>query len=430
LTTVDPTRLPGVPAALAEPAVRARRGWVALLVLANLGVWMAFFTPIQVLLPQQIEAIDPTRKEAMLGWVTGLGALAAVIANPLAGALSDRTSPRLGRPAGGRRLGRRHVWTLGGAVLGAGGLLLLSRQHTIAGVALAWVGAQVCLNAMLASLTAAVPDRVPVEQRATVSGWVGIPQALGLVIGVVLVTAVVSGNAAGYAAVALALVLLALPFAVATPDDPLPPEHRPPWHTRSFLAGFWVSPRRHPDFAWAWITRFAVQLGNALGTLYLLYFLTDAVRLDDPEGGLLVLILIYTGALIATTVVGGVLSDRTGRRKPFVIASGLVMAVAAVLLAGWPTWPVALVAAAILGAGYGIYVAVDAALITQVLPAAQGRAKDLGVINIANSAPQVLGPALAAPVVASLGGYPVLYLLTAAVTVIGSVLVVKIRSVA
>jgi MFS family permease len=358
--------------------------------------------------------------------VTALGALAAVLANPLAGALSDRTSPRLA----GRRWGRRHAWTLGGAVVAAAALLLLSRQHTIAGVAVAWVAAQVCLNAMLASLTAAVPDRVPVGQRATVSGWVGIPQVLGVVLGVVLVTAIFTGAVAGYAAVAVAVVLLALPFTLATPDDPLPPEHRPPWRTRAFLTGFWVSPRRHPDFAWAWVTRFAVQLGNALGTLYLLYFLTDAVRLADPEGGLLVLILVYTGALIATTVVSGVLSDRIGRRKPFVIASGLVMAVAAGLLAGWPTWPVAVLAAAVLGAGYGCYVAVDAALITQVLPAATGRAKDLGVINIANSAPQVLGPALAAPIVATLGGYPVLYLLTAAVTLVGSVLVVKIRSVA
>ena len=56
----------------------------------------------------------------------------------------------------------------------------------------------------------------------------------------------------------------------------------------------WISPRRHPDFAWAWITRFLVQIGNALGTLYLLYFLTDGVRHADPEGGLLVLILLYT----------------------------------------------------------------------------------------------------------------------------------------
>lgn len=406
------------PAALTEPSVRASARWVGLLVLANLGVWMAFFTPIQVLLPRQVQAVAPADKEAMLGWVTGLGALAAVVANPLAGALSDRTT--------GRR-GRRHPWTLGGALLGAGALLLLSQQRTILGLALAWVLAQVCFNAMLAALTAAVPDRVPVAQRGAVSGWIGIPQVLGVVFGVALVTGVVTGTAAGYAAVGLVAVAFALPFALATPDDPLPAEHRPP--LRALLRGLWVDPRIHPDFGWAWLTRFLVQLGNALGTLYLLYFLTDAVRLDDPETGLLQLILIYTGALVATTVVAGVISDRTGRRKVFVIAAGLVMAVAALLLAAWPTWPVAVAAAAVLGAGYGVYVAVDAALITQVLPRAKDRAKDLGVINIANSAPQVLGPALAAPVVAWLGGYPALYALTAVVTVLGSALVVKIRSV-
>jgi hypothetical protein len=83
----------------------------------------------------------------------------------------------------------------------------------------------------------------------------------------------------------------------------------------------------------------------------------------------------------------------------------------------------------VLGAGYGVYVAVDAALITQVLPEATDRAKDLGVINIANSAPQVLGPAMSAPIVVHLGGYPVLYAVTALVTVLGSMLVLKIRSV-
>ena len=86
-------------------------------------------------------------------------------------------------------------------------------------------------------------------------------------------------------------------------------------------------------------------------------------------------------------------------------------------------------AAAVLGAGYGIYLAVDAALITQVLPNAPGRAKDLGVINIANSAPQVLAPALAGPIVRHFGGYPALYLLTALVTLLGGVLVHRIRSV-
>jgi MFS family permease len=424
MTTVQPTPT-SLPAALAEPTVGVRRGWIALLFGANLGVWMAFFTPIQVLLPQQIEAIDAANKETALAWVTGFGALAAIIANPLAGALSDRTCLRLA----GRDLGRRHVWTATGALLGAAALVLLAQQHTVLGVALGWVAAQICFNAMLASLTAAIPDRVPVMQRGRVSGWVGIPQALGLVMGAVLVTAVVTGNAAGYVAIALAVLLLSLPFALFTADDALPRDHRPPMRLRDMLAALWVSPRRHPDFAWAWGTRFLVQLGNALGTLYLLYFLSDKVRHPDPEGGLLVLILLYTLGMMATAVVSGRLSDRSGRRKIFVIWSGVVMAVAALLLAAWPTWPAAMVAAVLLGAGYGVYLAVDAALITQVLPVATDRAKDLGVINIANSAPQVLGPAISAPIVVYLGGYPTLYAVTAAVTLLGSVFVVKIRSV-
>ncbi|MGS2615949.1 MFS transporter [Micromonospora sp. LZ34] len=424
MTTVDPTPT-SLPAALAEPTVPVRRGWIALIFAANLGVWMAFFTPIQVLLPQQVERIAPGDKEAVLALVTGLGALAAVLANPLAGALSDRTCLRLA----GREFGRRHVWTAGGALLGAAALALLAQQRTVLGVALGWVAAQVCFNAMLASLTAAVPDRVPVAQRGGVSGWVGIPQALGLVLGVVLVTAVVTGNAAGYLAMAAAVLLLALPFTLATTDDPLPRAQRPALRWRALPASMWVSPRRYPDFGWAWITRFLVQLGNALGTLYLLYFLTDQVRLADPEGGLLVLILLYTAGMAATAVLAGRLSDRSGRRKVFVIASGGIMAVAALLLAVAPVWPMAVVAALLLGAGYGVYLSVDAALITQVLPRATDRAKDLGVINIANSAPQVLGPALSAPLVVHLGGYPTLYAVTAAVTVLGSVLVLKIRSV-
>ena len=68
----------GAPVALAEPAVPVRRSWIGLLFAANLGLWMVFFTPVQVLLPQQISDLGVDGKEAVLGWVTGLGALVAV----------------------------------------------------------------------------------------------------------------------------------------------------------------------------------------------------------------------------------------------------------------------------------------------------------------------------------------------------------------
>jgi MFS family permease len=408
----------GVPA-LAEPVEPVRRSWIGLLFAANLGLWMAFFTPVQVLLPEQIADLGVHDKETWLGIVTGVGALVAIIVNPLAGALSDRTRIRLR----GRPYGRRHVWTVGGAVLTALSLLSLADAPNLLAVTLGWAGAQVGLNIMLATLTAAVPDRVPVSQRGLVSGWIGMPQALGLVVGAVLVTAVVTTTGPGYLVMTIALVLLVTPFVAITQDDPLEPGPRA-------RTGWKLDLRGNPDFAWAWGTRFLVQLGNALGTLYLLYFLTDEVKVADPDTGLLIMILLYTAGMIATAMTGGWLSDRLGRRKIFVIWSGALITVAAVLLAVWPTWPVSLVAAVLFGAGYGVYLAVDTALITQVLPAAADRATDLGVINIATAAPQVLGPALAAPIVTHLGGYPALFTLTAVVTLLGAVMVVRIRSVA
>jgi MFS family permease len=244
------------------------------------------------------------------------------------------------------------------------------------------------------------------------------------VLGAVLVTTLFTGVASGYVAMAVALVLLALPFPLLTPDDPLPAGYRV---VRT--ASSWAVFRGQPDFAWAWGTRFLVQLGNAMGTLYLLYFLTDKVKLADPETGLLIMILLYTAGMVATAVIGGRLSDRSGRRKIFVIWSGIIIAVAALILAVWPIWPASLVASFLFGAGYGVYLAVDTALITEVLPAATDRAKDLGVINIATAAPQVLGPAIAAPLVTHAGGYATLFVVTAVVTILGGVMVVRIRSV-
>ncbi len=412
--------------AVAEPVRRVGKGWIALIALANLGLYLGYFGPLEVLLPNQVQAIaGPGSKVVVLGWVTGIGAAVAMIANPVAGALSDRTTGRFGR---------RHPWTVGGAVAGAAALVLLAGQHSMAGVIVAWCLAQASLNAMQASVTAGVPDHVPVDQRGVVSGWVGLPQTAGVVLAVALVTLVVTGNA-GYLLIAALVVACVLPFALITPDPRLPRASRPPISARTFVRSFWLSPRRYPDFAWAWLTRFAVNLGNAMAILYLLYFLRDRVHYgrlfpgQKAEDGLLILILAYTAAVVITAVTGGMISDRSGRRKLPVTVAGLVMAVPAVMLALWPTWPVAIAAAAIMGLGFGVYLSVDQALVTQVLPSAMGRAKDLGIINIANSGPQVLAPAIAAPLVGELGGYPTLFLSVAAITVLGSAFVWKIRSV-
>jgi len=418
--------------ALAEPTRHVRIRWIIWLTLASLGMWMATQTPLQVVLALQLQDITPRHKVVALGVVTGVGAISSALATPVVGALSDRT-------AGGGRLGRfsgrRHRWTVIMVVLAGICMGLLAAQTTVFGVALLWFLFSGFQNGEFASLSAAIPDHVPVRQRATVSGWVGMPIALGLVLGSILVVDVLNQDVAkGYIALAVLMVVLALPFVLFTPDHPLSPQDREPFAWRRVGSAYWISPREYPDFGWAWLTRFLTSLAIAMGTLYLLYFLRDAVHYQrlypgqTAADGLLILIVIYTGCVVLTSIVGGIISDRRGRRKTLVTLSGLLMAAAALLLTFVQTWPASLMAAVLFGMGYGAYIAVDQALITQVLPKARDRAKDLGIINIAIVCPGAIGALIAAPLV-SLAGYSALFGATAAVAIAAAIGVWKIKSV-
>ncbi|MGV9880996.1 MFS transporter [Streptomyces sp. NPDC003006] len=407
--------------ALREPTERVGRGWVGSLSVANGAIWVGWYGPLQILLALQAEDLAPagTSKETVLAWVTGAGAVVSLVANPLFGAVSDRTTSRWGR---------RTPWIVAGTATGAAALLLLSAADSVWGMAAGWCLVQLTLNAAFAAVTAAVPDRVPRLQRGSVGGWLGAAQLLGVVVGTGLAT-VAGGTVAGYAACAVFTVAGVLPHVVRHRDLRLAAADRPPWNRRAFLTGFWLSPRRHPDLGWAWLTRFLINVSNSVVLLYLLYFLRDRLHHTDPEGGVLILTAVNGATMLATVVVGGAWSDRVGRRKPFVMWAGTLMAVATGLLALWQTWPGAIVAAAVLGVGFGVFTSVDFALMTDVLPKAMDRGKDLGVINIANSLPQVAAPALAAPVVTHLGGYRVLYLAAAVIGLAGAFLVRRIKGV-
>jgi MFS family permease len=253
-------------------------------------------------------------------------------------------------------------------------------------------------------------------------------------VGTVLVVVVLASNViSGYYVMAVLFFVLVIPFVFWTPDHPLDPKHVDAFSWKKLLQAYWISPKEYPDFAWAWITRFLASLAIAMGTLYLLYFLRDRVQLYKHEHipaatGLLILIVIYTACVVVTAVVGGIVSDRIGKRKMIVTVSGALMGLAALLLTFVENWDAALVAAVLFGMGFGAYLAVDQALITQVLPAAADRAKDLGIINIAIVGPAAIGAAIAGPLVI-LGGYPTLFAGTAVVAALGSIFVWRIKSV-
>jgi MFS family permease len=411
----------------AEPRKAVTGGWIAAFAAAWLGIWMAQLGPVQLLLPHQVDVVRNIAKSddylvsvVAFGIISGIAGVCALIAYPLTGALSDRTTSRFGR---------RKPWIAAGALLFAVSLVVLGLQNTYVGLGIWWSLTLTGFCVMTAALTATISDQVPIAQRGFVSGWVSAPQAIGTVLALLLLIYVIVDQVLGYLALAVLLLVLVVPFLLVTKDAVLTREQRPKLSGRAVLASMWVSPRKHPDFAWTLTSRILINIGNALGTTQLLYFLTYGLKVDNPDDDLLYLSLVYTVFVVIAALLLGRLSDSWGRRKPFVTFAAILQAVAAIMLALVPSFPVAMVAGALLGLGYGCFLAVDQALATQVLPDAADRGKDLGIMNIASAVPQAVAPLLGAFVVVSLGGFTGLFLLSGLVALLGAATITPIRSV-
>jgi MFS family permease len=408
----------------AEPVRRVGGGWIALFAAAWLGVWMAQLTPVQLLLPVQIEqrlgAASWVDNVVAFGLISGIAGVAAFITFPVTGLLSDRTTSRFGR---------RRPWIAGGALLFAVSLLLLGLQEGFVGMGVFWTLSIIGFCVLTAALTATISDRVPVGQRGFVSGWISAPQAIGTILGLVLVLTLFTGQFGGYAAMAVLLVLLVAPFLIFGRDEVLTREAARSVPRGRVIDELWISPRMYPDFGWTLLGRILVNTGNALGTTLLLYFLMYGLNDENAEDDLIVLTLIYMVFVVLSSLGAGALSDRLGRRRIFVFVSSTLQAVAALLLAFVPELSVAMIAAGLLGAGYGCFLSVDQALATQVLPDPATRGKDLGIMNIATAVPQAMAPLLGAAVVAWLGGFQGLFILSALFAFGGALAVARIRSV-
>jgi MFS family permease len=305
----------------------------------------------------------------------------------------------------------------------------MATASNIATLVIWWALFHIAVNAALAALAAVIPDQVPVRQRATVSAFVSLSLPLGAVFGVILVTRVVKTTQLSYYVLAGILLVVMTIFILVVRDKPLPKGILPRFSLGAFLTGFWINPVKYPDFAWAWLTRFLVFLSYSTALGYLLYFLQDAVHYQHAAQGVATFQIIITGTLLISSIVSGMLSDKFQRRKPFVTGASLVLALAFLILAFFHSWLAVEVAAAVVGIGFGAYLGVDIALITQVLPSARNRGKDLGVINIANAFPQVVGPAIAAFAILTFHSYTVLFILGTILALLGALLVQRIKGV-
>jgi MFS family permease len=391
------------------------------LLVANFSIFIIWGSVPTILLAFQVQGIDPAHKAAQLALITAVGALCATVAQPIAGVISDRTRSRFGK---------RARWMVAGAFVGGLALVGMGLANTIVQLLIGWIIVQVAYNFAQGPLSAIMPDRTPTTVRGTFSAFAGIGLMVGSVAGQI-VGATLSGHIFGaYLLMAgLALVVLVL-FLVFNPDVDNRAEPRAPFRLGDFLRTFWVSPRQHPDFFWGFTGRLLLYVGYFLISGYLLYILQDYIGLGKAGVGWIPFLGVATLiGIVASIAIAGPLSDRLQRRKIFVVIAAVLVAVALAIPFISPTLPAMFAFALISGLGFGAYQAVDTALVSEILPARDTFAKDLGVVNIAQALPQTVAPALAGTIVVLFHSYAALFPIGAVVVVLGAAAILPIKAV-
>jgi MFS family permease len=394
-------------------------GFIALYTLAQIGAFIAFIPMFNLLLPLKAEAVDLTGKAILLSQVTVLGAVVAGLANLGAGVLSDATRGPWGR---------RRPWIAGGAVAVAVAHGFIYLADSLWSLLAAIVAFQVALNLMFGPLNAVLADRVPDRQKGTVSALQGLALPTAGLFSALVLAMALDDLSERFLLTALAVPALVLPFALLVPDHSEPGSRQ---------EGARISLRviADQDFRLAFFSRLLVQVSISLNVLYLLFYLQDVAHLPEasfatPESAFGWLLTAGTIGGLVVGFVGGLLSDRTRRRRVLVMSGGLLMALGAGLMVAQPGWPGPLVAQIVFGIGLGLYSTVDIALVAEVLPERASAGRDLGVMNLAITLPQVAAPLIGLGVLVAFDGeLRWVFAISTAFALMGAMVIMGIRRV-
>ena len=398
--------------------------WMTLFTLAWLAIWTVQLTPIQLLLPLQLDTNsqghDWIAGVVWAGVVLSVGGLVGIIAGPVSGRWSDRTRSRWGR---------RRPWAIGGSLLAAVGLVLTGLATGPIAVGGAWIVVSVGVSVAMAALTAMIADQLT-AQRGSASAAASSAQAVGIVVGVGAVVLLGLGIWPAYLLLAAIIAVVGVGTAVLLPDAPAHELAAPAPRTAARRASW-----RDRDFLWLLVSRLVVNIGNAFGTSLLLFFLLYGVKVPSVEAqdDLLMLIVVYTVFVVIASILAGMMSDRAAanplrRRRTLTAVSAVVQAISGIVILVSPSLVMTSVAAAIMGAGYGAYMAVSLAFATDLLTDPDDHARDLGLVNVSAQLGQLLGPLLGAGLVALVGGFWLLFGAAAVLSIVGAVMTYAVRT--
>jgi len=407
------------------PKVNARYIWF--MVLAQFGVFMAFITPLAISLSIKVNSLAPGHEE-YLGFITGAGALFVMLTAPFMGVWSDRTRTRYGR---------RRPFMVGGMVVGVISLIVMALAPSVLLLGVGWVLAQWGWGTVLSNLQISTADRLPESQRGKVAGLTGFATQVAPVFGVILTFGVTGDPLLLFLIPGIVGVILVTLFVTLVHEDDsraLPREHI---GVGGLLRKYVYNPAKYPDFSWNWLGRFLFYFGLTLNTTFTAFFFASRLAMDVTEVAGIIAALGGLGVLAVTAgaIGGGFLSDKLRRRKVFVVLGGALMAGGMLLMAFTGDIMALFAGSLIVSMGIGMFAAVDQALLLDVLPEKTTDAgRFMGITGFATSIPQSIAPLVASAVLligvtGAEKNYTLLYVIAAALVLMGGLVILRIRSV-
>jgi MFS family permease len=347
----------------------------------------------------EFDGLVPDKTEAgrTLFLLTIAGALIAVVVQPTIGTISDYTISRWGR---------RKPYILIGSVLDVVFLAGIALSQDLLAIAAFVALLQFSSNFAQGPFQGYVPDLVPGPQVGFASALVGMMQILGNVAGnlVGAIAVALDQFAIGLIALGVLEVLTMLSVVIRVREGTAP-KSRAGRSWGSIAAEAWGTDiLRERSFMWLVASRLAVLMAGGVLVNLAVFYLARSLGMDQEETGLAYIPLVGLVALgtVIAVVPAARVSDRVGRKK-VIYASCVVGGVGLALVALAPSFPLALVGTVVFGLSTGIFLAVDWALMTDIIPKASS-GRYMGLSNVATASSGVLAVAIGGTLMDVVGG--------------------------
>jgi Na+/melibiose symporter-like transporter len=400
---------------------------ITLLGFAITAMWQALHT---IILPMQVaDFVGEADKNTYLGLLTFVGLILAMLAQPIAGAISDRSR---------FKWGRRRPFILLGCLLCLPFLAGVGLASSFTILLVIYCLLQISSNTAQGPYQAFIPELAPPGKRGTAAGvksFLEIAGGVALLYPIaILMDNYFAGEGATWLWMALTLLGIILFTIMATTIILVKEKPYSPGPRQSSLAAvincFKIDLRTHRNFMWFLGSRLLVFMAFATIQQFALNFLTDVIGVANPAEATAKFSITAVAGMLAIVYPAGRFSDRIGR-KPIAAFSGLLAAVGVAMIFFSHSYTVILVAAGILGVSIGAFSSTNWALATDLVAPGE-EARYLGLANVATAGGAALAR-LIGPVIDFFNkieaglGYQVMLAVCFVYFVAGALLVLKIR---